>query len=223
MNNKKRGNYLVLLRKRKGLTQLEVADLLHYTDKNISKWENGKSFPSNPNILNELADLYEVPIENIIYGEDNAIDKINEFALNKINSKIIRFYLIVIVIFLMLLLIIYNKFENYYVAKINSDLIMKSYVFIILDNEYNRLKMKKLNIKDKEIKLVSFYYEKDNHKYLLFETENEDIMITEYSYYLEYNFSSVVDKNCYIKILYSDETEDIFNLKFNKYLSNIFT
>ena len=123
----------------------------------------------------------------------------------------------------MLLLIIYNKFENYYVAKINSDLIMKSYVFIILDNEYNRLKMKKLNIKDKEIKLVSFYYEKDNHKYLLFETENEDIMITEYSYYLEYNFSSVVDKNCYIKILYSDETEDIFNLKFNKYLSNIFT
>ena len=123
----------------------------------------------------------------------------------------------------MLLLIIYNKFENYYVAEINSDLIMKSYVFIILDNEYNRLKMKKLNIKDKEIKLVSFYYEKDNHKYLLFETENEDIMITEYSYYLEYNFSSVVDKNCYIKILYSDETEDIFNLKFNKYLSNIFT
>ena len=223
MNNKKRGNYLVLLRKRKGLTQLEVADLLHYTDKNISKWENGKSFPSDPNILNELADLYEVPIENIIYGEDNAIDKINELALNKINSKIIRFYLIVIVIFLMLLLIIYNKFENYYVAKINSDLIMKSYVFIILDNEYNRLKMKKLNIKDKEIKLVFFYYEKDNHKYLLFETENEDIMITEYSYYLEYNFSSVVDKNCYIKILYSDETEDIFNLKFNKYLSNIFT
>ena len=88
MDNKKRGNYLVSLRKRKGLTQLEVAELLHFTDKNISKWETGKSFPSDPNILNEIALLFEVPVENIIYGEDNAIDKINELALKKITFKI---------------------------------------------------------------------------------------------------------------------------------------
>ena len=102
MDNKKRGSYLVSLRKRKGLTQLEVAELLHFTDKNISKWETGKSFPSDPNILSDIASLFEVPVENIIYGEDNAIDKINELALKKINSNIIKTYLI-IVLFLSIL------------------------------------------------------------------------------------------------------------------------
>ena len=109
MNNKKRGNYLALLRKRKGLTQLEVAELLHYSDKNISKWENGKSFPTDLNILNSIAFLYDVPVENIIYGEDNALDKINELSLKKVILKIIKIYLIIVIIFIILLLsLFYN-------------------------------------------------------------------------------------------------------------------
>lgn len=223
MNNIKRGKYLVLLRKRKGLTQLEVADLLHFTDKNISKWETGKSFPSDPNVLNDIANLYDVPVENIIYGEDNAIDKINELVLKKVNFNIIRSYLIIVLILSFLLLFIINKYNNYYVAKISSNNINESNVFIILINEYNRLKFNKLKSNNNDIKLISFYYEKDNQKYLLFETENEDIVITEYSYYLEYNFKSIVENDCYIKVLYSDETNDIFKLKFNKYLSSLFT
>jgi transcriptional regulator with XRE-family HTH domain len=223
MNNIKRGKYLVLLRKRKGLTQLEVADLLHFTDKNISKWETGKSFPSDPNVLNDIANLYDVPVENIIYGEDNAIDKINELVLKKVNFNIIRSYLIIVLILSFLLLFIINKYNNYYVAKISSNNINESNVFIILTNEYNRLKFNKLKSNNNDIKLISFYYEKDNQKYLLFETENEDIVITEYSYYLEYNFKSIVENDCYIKVLYSDETNDIFKLKFNKYLSSLFT
>ena len=223
MNNIKRGKYLVLLRKRKGLTQLEVADLLHFTDKNISKWETGKSFPSDPNVLNDIANLYDVPVENIIYGEDNAIDKINELVLKRVNFNIIRSYLIIVLILSFLLLFIINKYNNYYVAKIFSNNINESNVFIILTNEYNRLKFNKLKSNNNDIKLISFYYEKDNQKYLLFETENEDIVITEYSYYLEYNFKSIVENDCYIKILYSDETNDIFKLKFNKYLSSLFT
>lgn len=223
MNNIKRGKYLVLLRKRKGLTQLEVADLLHFTDKNISKWETGKSFPSDPNVLNDIANLYDVPVENIIYGEDNAIDKINELVLKRVNFNIIRSYLIIVLILSFLLLFIINKYNNYYVAKISSNNINESNVFIILTNEYNRLKFNKLKSNNNDIKLISFYYEKDNQKYLLFETENEDIVITEYSYYLEYNFKSIVENDCYIKILYSDETNDIFKLKFNKYLSSLFT
>lgn len=223
MNNIKRGKYLVLLRKRKGLTQLEVADLLHFTDKNISKWETGKSFPSDPNVLNDIANLYDVPVENIIYGEDNAIDKINELVLKRVNFNIIRSYLIIVLILSFLLLFIINKYNNYYVAKISSNNINESNVFIILTNEYNRLKFNKLKSNNNDIKLISFYYEKDNQKYLLFETENEDIVITEYSYYLEYNFKSIVENDCYIKVLYSDETNDIFKLKFNKYLSSLFT
>ena len=223
MDNKKRGSYLVSLRKRKGLTQLEVAELLHFTDKKISKWETGKSFPSDPNFLSDIASLFEVPVENIIYGEDNAIDKINELALKKINSNIIKTYLVIVLFLSILLLCVINKYDNYYVAKISSKTIIDSNVFIIIDKEYNRLKFKKLDSKNKDIKLVSFYYEKDNQKYLLFETENEDLIITEYSYYLEYDFERIVENDCYIRILYSDETDDVYKLKFNKYLSNLFT
>lgn len=223
MDNKKRGSYLVSLRKRKGLTQLEVAELLHFTDKNISKWETGKSFPSDPNILSDIASLFEVPVENIIYGEDNAIDKINELALKEINSNIIKTYLIIALFLSILLLCVINKYDNYYVAKISSKTIIDSNVFIIIGKEYNRLKFKKLDSKNKDIKLVSFYYEKDNQKYLLFETENEDLIITEYSYYLEYDFERIVENDCYIRILYFDETDDVYKLKFNKYLSNLFT
>lgn len=223
MDNKKRGSYLVSLRKRKGLTQLEVAELLHFTDKNISKWETGKSFPSDLNILSDIASLFEVPVENIIYGEDNAIDKINELALKKINSNIIKTYLVIVLFLSILLLCVINKYDNYYVAKISSKTIIDSNVFIIIDKEYNRLNFKKLDSKNKDIKLVSFYYEKDNQKYLLFETENEDLIITEYSYYLEYDFERIVENDCYIRILYFDETDDVYKLKFNKYLSNLFT
>ena len=144
MDNKKRGSYLVSLRKRKGLTQLEVAELLHFTDKNISKWETGKSFPSDPNILSDIASLFEVPVENIIYGEDNAIDKINELALKKINSNIIKTYLVIVLFLSILLLCVINKYDNYYVAKISSKTIIDSNVFIIIDKEYNRLKFKTL-------------------------------------------------------------------------------
>ena len=223
MDNKKRGNYLVSLRKRKGLTQLEVANLLHFTDKNISKWENGKSFPSDPNVLSDIAELFEVPVENIIYGEDNAIDKINELALKKVNFKIIKTYLSIALFLFITLLCIINKYDNYYVAKISSKSIIDSSVFIILTKDYNRLKFKKLVSNYKDIKLVSFYYEKNNQKYLLFETENEDLIITEYSYYLEYDFEKIVENDCYIKILYSDETDEVYKIKFNKYLSNLFT
>ena len=223
MDNKKRGNYLVSLRKRKGLTQLEVADLLHFTDKNISKWENGKSFPSDPNILSDIAELFEVPVENIIYGEDNAIDKINELALKKVNFKIIKTYLSIALFLSLILFCIINKYDNYYVAKISSKSIIDSSVFIILTKDYNSLKFKKLVSNNKDIKLVSFYYEKNNQKYLLFETENEDLIITEYSYYLEYDFKKIVENDCYIKILYSDETNEVYKIKFNKYLSNLFT
>ena len=223
MDNKKRGNYLVSLRKRKGLTQLEVANLLHFTDKNISKWENGKSFPSDPNVLSDIAELFEVPVENIIYGEDNAIDKINELALKKVNFKIIKTYLCIALFLCVTLLCIINKYDNYYVAKISSKSTIDSSVFIILTKDYNRLKFKKLVLNNKDIKLVSFYYEKNNQKYLLFETENEDLIITEYSYYLEYDFEKIVENDCYIKILYSDETDEVYKIKFNKYLSNLFT
>ena len=65
MNLIKKGNYLKELRIRKGLKQTDLADLLHYSFKNISKWENGKSFPTDPSILNKLAEIFEVSLDDL--------------------------------------------------------------------------------------------------------------------------------------------------------------
>ena len=58
-NDDKRGKLLSELRKGKNLTQRDLGDLIWYTDKNISKWERGISFPNNPNIINKLAEIFD--------------------------------------------------------------------------------------------------------------------------------------------------------------------
>lgn len=212
MLNKKRGNYLKELRLRKGLKQTDLADLLHYSFKNISKWENGKSFPTDPSILNKLAEILDVPVENLIYGEDNALENISKNSDKKFRYVGFSLFLIFLLI---LFFIIYSKYHNYYVAEVSNDYILNSKIYIILEEDYNRFKFNKLRT-SKEIELVSFYYERNGSNYLLIESENEDIIITEYSYHLEYDFESIVNDKCYLKVLYKDDSFDIFKLKFKK-------
>lgn len=212
MLNKKRGNYLKELRLRKGLKQTDLADLLHYSFKNISKWENGKSFPTDPSILNKLAEILDVPVENLIYGEDNALENISKNSDKKFRYVGFSLFLIFLLI---LFFIIYSKYHNYYVAEVSNDYILNSKIYIILEEDYNRFKFNKLRT-SKEIELVSFYYERNGSNYLLIESENEELIITEYSYHLEYDFESIVNDKCYLKVLYKDDSFDIFKLKFKK-------
>lgn len=56
---------LVYLRKSRGLTQLEVAEKLNYSDKSVSKWEHGETMP-DIEVLKKIADLYQVNIDYIV-------------------------------------------------------------------------------------------------------------------------------------------------------------
>lgn len=63
-------NYIVAanitaLRQTKGLTQLELAKQLNYSDKSVSKWERGASLPAL-NVLVEIADLFQVPLDYLV-------------------------------------------------------------------------------------------------------------------------------------------------------------
>ena len=53
------------LRKARGMTQLELAERLNYSDKAISKWERGESVP-DLYVLKQLADFYNVKIDTLI-------------------------------------------------------------------------------------------------------------------------------------------------------------
>lgn len=67
--NKKIGNNLLKLRKEAKLTQLELAEKFNYSDKSISKWENGESLPSI-DILYQLATFYNTTLDGLLYGTD---------------------------------------------------------------------------------------------------------------------------------------------------------
>lgn len=59
------GKNLANLRKAKGLTQSELAVLIHYSDKSISKWELGYALPS-VDILMDFCSFYGVSLDYLV-------------------------------------------------------------------------------------------------------------------------------------------------------------
>ena len=53
------------LRTGRGLTQLDLAEALHYSDKAVSKWERGESLP-DITVLVQIADLFHVPLQYLV-------------------------------------------------------------------------------------------------------------------------------------------------------------
>ena len=68
MDNIKTGTLIKELRKEKGLTQKELADLLHITDRAVSKWERGLCAP-DISTLEPLAKILGVTITELIAGQ----------------------------------------------------------------------------------------------------------------------------------------------------------
>ncbi|MBE6608372.1 MAG: helix-turn-helix transcriptional regulator [Ruminococcaceae bacterium] len=64
---------LISLRKSKSLTQIELGERINYSDKTISKWENGDSCP-NIEAVYKLAKFYDVSIDDLL-SEDFQLDK----------------------------------------------------------------------------------------------------------------------------------------------------
>ncbi|HPX92590.1 MAG TPA: helix-turn-helix transcriptional regulator [Bacillota bacterium] len=64
----KMGSFLAALRKTKGLSQMELAELLNVSDKTVSRWERGKGSP-DLTLIPLLADLFGVTSDEIIRGE----------------------------------------------------------------------------------------------------------------------------------------------------------
>ena len=68
MDQKKTGLFLKTLRKEKELTQEQVAELFHVSNRTVSRWETGTNMP-DLSVLVELAEFYHVDIKEIIDGE----------------------------------------------------------------------------------------------------------------------------------------------------------
>ena len=60
------GANIAYYRKQAGLTQVGLAEKLNYSDKAVSKWENGTSDPSTSNLI-ALAKLFDLSAEELLH------------------------------------------------------------------------------------------------------------------------------------------------------------
>ena len=68
MDQIKIGVFLKELRKEKGLTQEQLAEVLNVSSRTVSRWETGSNMP-DISILVEIAGFYDVSIPEIVQGE----------------------------------------------------------------------------------------------------------------------------------------------------------
>lgn len=71
MDNDKIGKLICSLRKEKQFTQLQLAKLMHISDKTISKWERGLGCP-DITLLQDLSRIFEIDVETLLSGEVDA-------------------------------------------------------------------------------------------------------------------------------------------------------
>lgn len=67
MDAKKTGKFISDNRKKQGLSQKELAEKLHITDKAVSKWERGLSFP-DITMLIPISEILEITLYNLLTG-----------------------------------------------------------------------------------------------------------------------------------------------------------
>src|SRR5574344_886564 len=75
------------LRKKRGLTQAELAEQLNYSDKAISKWEHGDAMPSIENLI-VICKFYNITLDQLTTEGIENIKVVDEDKQNK-NNKII--------------------------------------------------------------------------------------------------------------------------------------
>ncbi len=76
MDQQKIGLFLKSLRKEKGLTQEEFAEIVNVSNRTVSRWENGNNMP-DLDILIEISDFYEIELRELLDGERKS-EKMNK-------------------------------------------------------------------------------------------------------------------------------------------------
>lgn len=79
---------LTMLRKKKGITQAELAERLDYSDKAVSRWEHGETLP-DINVLCELCDFYGVTLDFLVQKGDGQIKEDTQSRKLLINNIIV--------------------------------------------------------------------------------------------------------------------------------------
>ena len=231
MDNKL-GDIISELRKKKNLTQKDLADKLGISDKAVSRWETGNSFP-DLDMLFRISKFFNVSFENLLTarmiddGTDDELmqDIIKEFNdMNKKHSKRIKIILIILalvsIIFTAVIIFTntYNRFKVYQVG-IESETIAATNGIYVETNIKDTLTINNLQIKDFEIKnsdsiSIDLYYLKNKKEYIIQNYSSLDnIIFTNFQSYIKIDDLSKYIDNLYIRITIIDANNKVTKLE----------
>ncbi len=103
MNTKEFGKFLTELRKEKGYTQIQLAEMLNVTDKAISRWETGKNYP-DIEMFQNLSNVLGISISELLEGKriakEQLFKKSEEQVVKQIkkNKKMAKKFVIIIIV-----------------------------------------------------------------------------------------------------------------------------
>ena len=237
MNNKT-GKFILSLRQEKGLSQYQLAEMIPISRQAVSKWERGENIPDSYTLL-KLSELFNVSINELLIGErtsDNSIESLEATTLTildqsnkksrKIKRMLVTFTTIIVVLLLSFLtyyfITSYNSIKVYLVAADNNKTFMKSGILMTTKEKYY-LKLGELKLNnDKEIINIKFCYIKNGKEKVIAEDNDIDNLNISDNYGYSEKFKDINEilHDSYLKIIYSDNEEEILKLIFKRDFTN---
>lgn len=240
MNQEKIGKFIASSRKKKNMTQEELAEKINVTNKAISKWENGRGLP-DCSLFNSICNVLDISIEELLSGEnspknDNVITEYmtyKEKQKKKMNIFILLINIMLFVIFLFILFFI-NNYKNINIYRLRGEsenfrytegIFVQSNIKSIFKS--GLIDIKNAQITEKNISGLSLVLYNDNEYYSIYSTSNDEdtFIIDDYGYDEYFPSSSEYDipNNLYLFISYRiDDTihTEKMKLESEKILTN---
>ena len=102
------------LRKQKGLTQSELGEKLSFSDKTVSKWENGDSTP-DIEVLCRIAEFFNVSVDDLT--QENALDKSKTLSAKEMKNEFVNHLLMMFLSIIFVLLTATVVFVSFTIIK----------------------------------------------------------------------------------------------------------
>lgn len=180
MNLIKTGKIIADARKNKNMTQKELANKLHISDKAISKWERGLGYP-DISLLIPLTNILDITLYEILIGEKEEVEETLKRTITYSNNEIRRkkrehkrkTFLITSIIILLFFMFGYKLFNLFfYNVNVTSNEEYIKFIEGYQIKDVEEIKTKKLDEKEyityKDVKIKNIF---DNYK-CVFESDD---------------------------------------------------
>lgn len=194
------GKAIMDARKKKGLTQSELADLLFVSDKAVSNWETGKNYP-DISLLQNISDCLDVDLLSLLTKKKDNMKKIKLLKTVAISLLVVGFF------FLLIYFIFnYNKIK-YYTISLNSEEYSISNSNLVIGNNKVILNLGVISPKDVNYDVSLYYLNNGERRNIVYEYDY-DGMTLDVNYLNNIYFDKKMLNNLkdfYLEISYYDE------------------